>query len=173
VDRWFHPIKNALRLGLALVANTVKPEKIGVAMACVSIQLNLGLTLGPLLGGIVYDKIGWYGTFASGFGILGIDILLRLVMIEKHVADRYRPQENNEIQVEKTEHVESIQSKSRKCQIPEVIRLLKFPRLLAAMWLTFTQATMVSAFDAVLPLHLNQLFGWTSFQAGVHSSYFS
>ena len=58
-----------------MIADTVSPNKIGVAMAWMSIQLNLGLTLGPLLGGIVYDRVGWYGTFALGCGFLGLDIL--------------------------------------------------------------------------------------------------
>jgi hypothetical protein len=42
--------------------------------------------------------------------------------------------------------------------------------LLGALWLTFIQATIISVFDTVLPLHLNQLFGWTSFQAGLTPS---
>lgn len=168
MDCRFHPIKIVLIVGLALVANTVKPEKVGIAMASISIQLNLGLTLGPVLGGIVYDRAGWYGTFALGFGVLGMDILLRLIMIEKHIADRYRDQERtaiSEIKEDKT----SIRVHHRKCQLPEVIRLLRYPRLLAGMWLAFVEASIISAFDAVLPLHLNQLFGWTSFQTGMHS----
>src|SRR5271167_3288654 len=122
-------------LGLALVANTVKPEKIGVAMAWISIQLNLGLTLGPLLGGIVYDRVGWYGTFALGFGFLGLDILLRIIVIEKRTADRYCLNEGNEIPNTKEDEDCIIRTSRRGSRIPEIIRLLRSPRLLAGMWL--------------------------------------
>ena len=155
-------------VGLALVADTVKPEKIGIAMGWVSIQLNLGLTLGPLLGGIMYDKAGWYSIFALSFGILAVDILLRTLIIEKHVADRYRL--HNKCDAPETqESGDKVASKSPRRKLPEVIRLLQSSRLLAALWLALIQATIISALDAVLPLHLNQLFGWTSFQAGMCS----
>jgi len=135
-------------------------------MAWISIQLNLGLTLGPLLGGIVYSRVGWYGTFALGFGFLGLDIMLPIVVIEKHIAAQYRTKEETEVPaVEKDE--KSISTPPRGSRVPEVIRLLKYPRLLAGMWLALAEATIISAFDAVLPLHLNELFGWTSFQTGM------
>lgn len=162
----FNLIGQRLTTGLAMIADTVNPNKIGRAMTWISIQLNLGLTLGPLLGGIVYDRVGWYGTFALGFGFLGLDILLRIIVIEKRTADRYRPNEENEILETKEDEDRVIGTSRKESRIPEVIHLLRFPRLLAGMWLTFTEATIISAFDAMLPLHLNELFGWTAFQAG-------
>lgn len=149
-----------------MIADTVTPNKIGIAMAWISIQLNLGLALGPLLGGIVYDRVGWYGTFSLGFGFLGLDILLRIIVIEKRTVDRYRPNEENTIPNTKEDQNGSIRASHRESRIPEVMRLLRFPRCLAGVWLTFAEATIISAFDAALPLHLNKLFGWTAFQAG-------
>jgi MFS family permease len=159
-----------LMLGPALVADTVPPERTGLAMSCISINLNLGLTLGPLLGGIMYDRVGWYGIFGVGFGILVIDILLRLVMIEKSVARAFDfPPQMKENTTQDTESNECVKLKARS-KLPGVISLLRLPRLLGALWLTFIQATIISVFDTVLPFHLNQLFGWTSFQAGLTPS---
>src|SRR5262245_47263972 len=132
-----------------MIADTVSPNKIGIAMAWISIQLNLGLTLGPLLGGVIYDRVGWYATFSLGFGFLGFDILLRVVVIEKRAANRYRLNEENEVQDTKEDEDCVIRTSRRGSRIPEVMRLLRFPRLLAGMWLTFTEATIISAFDAV------------------------
>lgn len=161
-------VSGGLMAGLALIADTVEEGKIGRTMAIISIQLNMGLSLGPLLGGIVYANVGWFGVFASGFGFLALDIIMRFVMIEKRVAARFRPSSN-------LTHRRSIPSEGkcrssvsrRSGKIPEVFHLLKYPRMIGGMWLALTQATIISAFDAVLPLHLNQLFGWTSFQAGM------
>jgi MFS family permease len=139
-------------------------------MAWVSIELNVGLTLGPLLGGIVYDKGGWYVTFSVGFAFLALDIFMRTIMIEKSVAERYRP-----VQISigirggrSADQIDKVQDLPRDGKrVPEVIRLLRFPRMIAGMWLALAQATIISAFDAALPLHLNSLFGWTSLQAGI------
>ena len=155
-------------VGLALIADTVEEGKIGRAMAIISIQLNLGLSLGPMLGGIVYATVGWFGVFALGFGFLALDIVMRMVMIEKRVANSFRPSCSLTQGRSFPSEGECRSSMSRTPgKIPEVFRLLKYPRMMAGMWLALTQATIISAFDAALPLHLNQLFGWTSFQAGI------
>ena len=158
-------------IGLALIADTVGEKKIGLTMAWVSIQLNVGLMLGPLLGGIVYDEVGWYGTFGLGFAILGVDLLLRMIIIEKCVAARYEISQPEICYLEDASEKRGRNRESvvyRDFWMPEVVLLLRYTRMLAGMWLAFAQATIISAFDAVLPLHLNQLFGWTSFQAGTY-----
>lgn len=142
-------------------------------MSCMSINLNVGLTLGPLLGGIVYDRVGWYAIFGVGLGVLFIDIFLRLAMIEKSVARKWKSPavqatfHDGEMLDQNLSSEKSTGSPSRK--LPAVIALLRSPRLLVALWLALIQASVISAFDTVLPLHLNQLFGWTSFQAGLYS----
>lgn len=47
-------------VGLALLVDTVGRERVGESMGVVSVALSLGMFLGPLLGGIVYDKGGYY-----------------------------------------------------------------------------------------------------------------
>src|SRR5208282_2541220 len=101
-----------------------------------------------------------------GCGFLGFDILLRIIVIEKHTANRYFPNKENEVPDTKEDEDCIIRTSRRGSRTPEVLRLLRCTRLVAGMWLAFAQATIISAFDAVLPLHLNELFGWTAFQAG-------
>ena len=45
--------------------------------------------MGPLLGGAVYAKAGYYAVFAMCFGLIGLDILLRLATIEKKIAAKW------------------------------------------------------------------------------------
>lgn len=49
---------------------------------------SVGSLAGPLLGGVVYAHAGYYAVFAIGFGIIAIDIILRLMMVEKSVAQQ-------------------------------------------------------------------------------------
>jgi len=70
-------------LGLAMVVDTVGPEKCGYIMGYISLAINLGVFTGPLLGGVVFDRAGWSAVWGMIFALLGVDVLLRLVLIEK------------------------------------------------------------------------------------------
>lgn len=75
-------------VGLALLADTVG-DNIGVAMGWVSISMSAGLLISPVVGGAVYDAAGYYAVFYVGFAVVFLDIVLRLVLIEKKVARRW------------------------------------------------------------------------------------
>ncbi|PSR89040.1 major facilitator superfamily domain-containing protein, partial [Coniella lustricola] len=79
-------------VGLALLADTFG-DKIGVAMGYSSIAMSLGLLVAPAIGGVVFDKLGYYAVFYIAFGCIFLDILLRLAMIEKKVARQWTSEE--------------------------------------------------------------------------------
>jgi MFS family permease len=155
-------------------------------MAYVSSAMSMGLILGPVLGGILYSREGYYAAFALAFALIGLDLVLRVILVEKKIAVRYalaphvldeeNPQSVKLAQLSQSpESSESAPSASnppsssligRKSRVPQVIRILKYPRLLVALFLSFVQALIMSAFDATLPLYLNSLFGFTALQAG-------
>ncbi|KAJ6007651.1 hypothetical protein N7540_011627 [Penicillium herquei] len=70
-------------VGLALIADNVPTERVGEAMGYTGIALTWGFLLGPSVGGIMYDSLGFYGTFAIPIALLVVDVILRLAMIEK------------------------------------------------------------------------------------------
>uniref|UniRef100_A0A060SZU6 ARAD1C11352p n=1 Tax=Blastobotrys adeninivorans TaxID=409370 RepID=A0A060SZU6_BLAAD len=70
-------------VGLAVIADTADPNEVAYLMAYPGIGMNLGIFFGPLLGGIVYDRAGYYSVFYLCFALLVFDILLRLLMIER------------------------------------------------------------------------------------------
>ena len=55
---------------------------------------SFGLIVSPLLGGIVYAKAGYMSVFAMALSLIVVDIVMRLVMIEKKNAARYKPLES-------------------------------------------------------------------------------
>ncbi|TQW00358.1 MFS amine transporter [Cordyceps javanica] len=69
-------------VGLALLIDSVDKRHVGRAAGWTSTALTLGILLGPLIGGIVYDRAGNYAVFGICFGLIGIDIVLRLMIIE-------------------------------------------------------------------------------------------
>ncbi|KAK3674180.1 hypothetical protein LTR78_006027 [Recurvomyces mirabilis] len=80
-------------VGLALLVDTVGSEGVGQAMGYLGLSMSLAILLAPLLGGVVFAASGYYAVFAMAFGLIGFDIVMRLVMIEKKVALRWLPRE--------------------------------------------------------------------------------
>jgi MFS family permease len=79
-------------VGLALLVDTVGQDQIGQAMGYVGLAMSLGVLLAPLLGGVVFERAGYYSVWAMAFGLIGLDIVLRLVMVERKIAVRWDSQ---------------------------------------------------------------------------------
>ena len=207
-------------VGLALMADTVGSVGIGQAVGYVSMSMSIAILIGPLLGGVVYDRVGYYSVFYLAFGMIILDILLRVALVEKCMALKWAPQED--YAVEKTgpedkvtpsspvppampmpmmcspqqdpitQSHQSTSALAAQCQtaIPpataappiapfrshllqrlrkrsRTLSLLSSPRLWAALFATMAQSSLLTAWDAVLPLQVSSLFGWSSLGAGL------
>lgn len=76
-------------VGLALLADTIPQERLATATGWLSLGMSLGILISPLLGGVVYDHAGYTAVFAMAYGLIGLDIVLRLLLVEKKVAARW------------------------------------------------------------------------------------
>ncbi|CAD6444853.1 ecff4bd5-e2f2-4929-9e6a-8abef5ae27c7 [Sclerotinia trifoliorum] len=96
--RVFQGISGAIvwTIGLALVMDTVGSEKLGVTVGSIFSFISVGELVAPVLGGVVYDKVGSEAVFGMGMGLLGLDFLMRGVLIEKKVARRYCVEDGGE-----------------------------------------------------------------------------
>jgi len=77
-------------VGLVLVQDTVGRERLGTVLGGIFGFISVGNLISPVLGGIVYDRAGDKAVFGLGLGILVVDLVLRIVMIEKSVAEKWR-----------------------------------------------------------------------------------
>lgn len=199
-------------VGLALLADTVGgDERIGEAMGWVGLAMSMGMLLAPILGGIVFDRAGYNAVFAMAYALIGFDIVLRLVMVEKKIAkkwfvgsemegalDRHRngevsPQCYSATEEKDAEKAAAFQPfdvsspdtpstmiaspatptvparalHTKRNKLPPVLSLLASRRLLSSLWCTVVQGSLLTSFDAVLPLFVKQTFGWSSLGAGL------
>ncbi|KAL9601269.1 MAG: hypothetical protein Q9219_002674 [cf. Caloplaca sp. 3 TL-2023] len=76
-------------VGLALLVDTVGQKEVGQIMGFVSISMSVAILVAPLLGGVVYDRAGYYGVYYMAFALIVLDIILRTSMIEKKVARKW------------------------------------------------------------------------------------
>lgn len=160
-------------------------------MGYVSLGMSLGILLAPLLGGVVFDRAGYDAVFGMAYGLIGLDIILRLLLVEKKVAARWDPvagehakkaeesttnglslAQNETTDAEKgLESGESVTPDQitdtdlrdrRRDRLPPVLALLYSRRLLAALFCALIQAALLTSFDSVLTIHAANLFGWTA-----------
>ena len=175
---------------LALITDTVSPGGIGQAVGTIGIPMSIGPILGPLLGGVIYAQGGYYAVFGLMFAMLGMDAVLRLVMIEKKAAQRWietevvqpdssdalpktqsplnltpSPEPPNTVNGvtgfnNKTPNIKSHYIQKSYHHVPAILKLLLSFRLLVALTGGFLQSSLNVAFDSTLPLTVNALFGW-------------
>jgi len=76
-------------VGLALMADSAGNEQMAQMMGLVFIGMNLGVFLGPLLGGVVFAAAGYNWVFGMTYILIGVDIAMRLLVVEKKVAQKW------------------------------------------------------------------------------------
>ena len=161
-------------------------------MGYVAMSMSVSVLVGPLLGGVVYDKAGYYAVFTMAFGLIGVDIVLRVLLVEKKIARQWDversetaspvPPDDEKSPVPATEEpailatqqpdttagLATVVSEEESSGIKHpILLLLTSRRLLAACYTTLSYAILMTAWDAVLPLRVHDLFGWSSLGAGL------
>jgi MFS family permease len=170
-------------IGMALIMDTVGSSKLGVTIGSIFGFISVGELAAPILGGVVYKEAGNGAVFAMGFGLLAIDFMMRLFLIEKKVANRYGlddVQENDAEDFGQEAREDSpvlSNSKSEQWNIPEnhswivrkmpILYCLSNSRVLTAQAVTFMQATLLAVFNATIPTEAQDLFGFDSLKAGL------
>ncbi|KUM62764.1 hypothetical protein ACN42_g4328 [Penicillium freii] len=76
--------------GLTLLVDTIESHELGHWIGFGLSGMNFGVLVSPTLGGIVYEKAGFYPVFIVGLGVVLINLVLILLMIDRKTAAKYR-----------------------------------------------------------------------------------
>lgn len=90
--------------GPGLLVDTVGKENVGRSMGYIALVMNVAYLLGPLLGGIVFDRCGYESVFVMMFFIILIDLILRMILVEKKVCALWERRSITTRNTEKTNH---------------------------------------------------------------------
>ncbi|PLB37762.1 MFS transporter [Aspergillus candidus] len=162
--------------GLALLADSVAFDNLGQTIGYLGSAVALGFLLGPLLGGLVYDVAGYHAVFAMAFVIVGVDLVMRVSVIEKKVAERYLITEDGETPASPHQSQVSYQTfaepappspSNGKLRRPALWLIMQQPRVLISCWALLVQGLFYSAFDSAIPIFVETRFGWGPFGAGM------
>lgn len=179
-------------VGLAMVLDTVGPENLGKVIGSIFSFISVGELLAPVLGGVLYDKTGYAGVFGVGAGVLTIDFIMRLLVLEKKVAARYDPdlaagssnprdhasRLTDSEDAEASEETELLGNKGQEAfKVPDgqnklvrslpILYCLTDPRVTVALLLSFVQASLLAMFDATIPTEAKSLLNFNSLSAGL------
>ncbi|KAL4807146.1 major facilitator superfamily domain-containing protein [Aspergillus unguis] len=174
--------------GLALLTDSVPLDNLGQTIGYQGSAIALGFLLGPLLGGIIYDKAGYQNVFRMAFGLVGVDLVMRVAMVEKKVVKGWtnpEPESESESPIlssqerggyntftgtgsvnEGSEHYEQDQQRA-EAKSPTILQIAKQPRVVISSFGLLVQGLLFSAFDATIPIFVETTFNWTPLGAGL------
>lgn len=183
-------------VGLALLVDTAGQEEIGQVMGYVSISMSVAVLVAPLLGGVVYARGGYYPVYYMAFALIILDIVLRVALVEKKVAKKWIAEDESKVEETSTPPPSVSDSEKEKeanpktsespiplpiarlpstnppfspksSSLPPILTLLSSRRLLSTLYCTLVQSSLLTAWDAIIPLRVSHLFGWHSLGAGL------
>ncbi|KAJ5302864.1 hypothetical protein N7476_009663 [Penicillium atrosanguineum] len=162
--------------GFSIVTDTIQKAHLGYMLGYIDVGLTLGFASGPLLGGLIYHAAGYYTVCGVAFGLIGIDLVLRLAVIEKKTAMYWLEPEENERMPEPVIptpclHYDAIQKSNESLKSKRGMfafwTLLQQPRILITTWTFILQSLFNSALDSTLPIFVMDRFHWDTAGAGM------
>ncbi|CAG7921267.1 unnamed protein product [Penicillium olsonii] len=76
--------------GLTLLVDTIESHELGPWIGFGLSGMNFGVLVSPTLGGIVYEKAGFYLVFVMALAVVFVNLVLILMLIDRKSAERYR-----------------------------------------------------------------------------------
>ncbi|KAL4734556.1 major facilitator superfamily domain-containing protein [Aspergillus similis] len=189
-------------VGCALLIDTVDKDGLGQALGYIGMGMTFGAMGGPLLGGVLYEHGGYYSVFALAFALIALDIVFRVVMIERKDAVRWLAEDeqvrdtvSGTLQLQRPGSIErqkdenerenrpsqqatlrnsnpfpapsAEQPPKRKKRKAALLTLLASSRILVALWAYFILSLLLTSFDSVLPLFVEETFNWKQTAQGL------
>ena len=82
---------NALWIvGLSTLADNIGSEHIGKISGVISTMAAAGTSAGPVVSGILFELGGYWASWAGVFALIFVDIVMRILMVEKPMAREKR-----------------------------------------------------------------------------------
>lgn len=150
--------------------------------------IAVGTQASPTIGGVLYDKTGVIGVFGLGVALLLVDLLLRLLVIEKKVAAKYeesqraiaqtngeddiadedQPDEDSPLLGEREQqHYRLPEEKSWIVRKVPIFACMTDSALISALWLAFVQAVFLGSFDSTIPTVAEDYYDFNSLRVGL------
>ncbi|KAJ5165250.1 uncharacterized protein N7500_007080 [Penicillium coprophilum] len=180
IGRFFQCIvSNALFIvGMATMAENIGSEHMGKIAGLTSTLVSAGTCSGPVIAGFLFGIGGYWTAWAGAAICLVVDIIMRLLMIEKPQKrrDTACQSRNGSLCPEEHEHLsdtEPLLNGDRSSTTEEIggwrfyICLFRQPRFTAGIASYFVFALFIASFESTIAMHVRYAFGWGVFPVGL------
>ncbi|KAI0047648.1 MFS general substrate transporter [Auriscalpium vulgare] len=182
-------------VGLALLCDATPERFVGRQIGIAMSGLSFGLLIGPPVGGFLYDRVGWRGSCMFGIIITLIDLVGRLLLIERKEALLWGFDPVAEIQasaaspeeeaINSPAAVRAVVPNDPSVRVPSVPaqteptppiplsslavigKLARSSRALTALLDTLIYGQVHCSQEPALPLHMQRLWGYNSHKVGL------
>ncbi|KAI8374429.1 major facilitator superfamily domain-containing protein [Radiomyces spectabilis] len=154
VARFLQGVSNACvwTMCLCLIADNYPSDQLGLQMGKLVGFYPLGMMVGLPSGGVLYSKLGYQAPFIASMIFCVIDLLMRLIIIERSTAPREWFMQDDEVEDVMNDTCSSLHE-DLKLKITW-FQLIKQPRLIVSLLLTVVVATVMSGFEPTLSMRL-------------------
>lgn len=159
-------------VGFATIADNVKQEHLGKTYGVISTVVAIGTSAGPMLSGILFDLGGYWLAWSSTFVVLVLDIVLRLLMLERSKESKGKDPSSTANRQVDSETAPLLQNQSatgtkEQTGLRFYSTLFHHRRFICGVYTYLVFAVLISSFDTTLPLHVRDVFSWGSMQSGL------
>ncbi|KAI7890333.1 major facilitator superfamily domain-containing protein [Mucor mucedo] len=154
-------------LGMCLVADSFPIEELGTQMGRVLVFHSVGLVIGSPVGGALYQHAGYKAPFILCIVLAGIDLILRIFLVER----RNKPAEWFLDDATPTAAPSTLVDDAFVEEKPKhevtYLQLLRQPRLISGMLLSFSNGCVYNVFEPTLTVRLSTEWGYNASQIGL------
>lgn len=168
-------------VGFAMLTDAAGSKHIGKALGFAGSFITAGIITGPAIAGVLLELFGYWPAWSVPLALIVVDFIARLAMVEVPEASKAKSREDitagNDSNVDHDENSPLLDADPHDGrEAVEGIRttpargfwgvMFRQGSVYAAIFNVVAFAMVVSGFDATLPLHLRNAFGWTSAPIG-------
>lgn len=155
------------------MAENLGSEHMGKISGLTTTLTAAGTAAGPVLSGLLFELGGYWCAWKGAAAFLLVDIMMRLIMIEKSV----KPQQWNEEQerdpllqnqpspVDGEQSDSSLSSELRGWRFH--VCLFRQANFCSGVFCAFVFSLLVGCFESTLAVHVRTTFGWGALQVGL------
>ncbi|KZV77539.1 MFS general substrate transporter [Peniophora sp. CONT] len=164
-------------VGLALLCDSTPEKYVGRQLGLAMTGLALGSLVGPPVGGALFGRFGFRGPCIFGVIVTMVDLVGRLLIIERKDALRYgfdpaldleKDAENPETGAPPTSPpVDNVQDRAPLSPLAVLAKLTQSSRAMAALVNTFIWGVVYAGQESAITLHLQDVWSLNSSQVGL------
>ena len=151
-------------VGFAMLTDAAGSKHMGKTLGFAGSFITAGVITGPAISGVMLQWFGYWAAWGVPLALLAIDFVARVAMVEEKKDEKAEVQA---VDVERDEEAPLLQAEPIANDEAKIVPRRGFYRVVlsngtawAAMFNVVAFAIILSGFDATLPLHLRDAFGW-------------